>query len=53
MNGKEKVVGLKAPTIKVTRGNPKQALVSNTLSKSSVDKMTGGKQGKMLKAKGK
>lgn len=51
--GKSKITGLKAPKGDTAKGSPKQAIIGNTLSKSSVSKMTGGKKGKMLKAKGK
>lgn len=54
MKGKEKITGLNAKSKvgAVQKGNPQKAITGNTMSKSSVDKMTGGKKGKMLKAKG-
>lgn len=51
--GKSKITGLKAKTGDTAKGSPKQAITGNTMAKSSVGKMTGGKKGKMLKSKGK
>jgi len=50
--GKSKIMNLKAPKPMTPKGSPMQAIVGNTMSKSSIDMMS-GKQGKMLKAKGK
>lgn len=54
MKSKEKITGLNAKSKvgTVQKGNPQKSITGNTMSKSSVDKMTGGKKGKMLKAKG-
>lgn len=53
MKGKEKVTGMKAPRGDSVKGSPKQAITSNTASKSSIEMMKGGQKGKSLKAKGK
>ena len=53
MKGKEKITGLNAKSKvgTVQKGNPQKAITGNTMSKSSGDKMSGGKKGNMLKAK--
>lgn len=46
MKSKEKITGLNAKSKvgTVQKGNPQKAITGNTMSKSSVDKMTGGKK---------
>ena len=54
MKGENKITGLNAKSVLCTaqKGDPRKVIISNTLSKSSLDKITGNKDRKTLKAKG-